>query len=156
MPHTQETLDGMAAEIFELYRLIAIARTRAPTGGEDLSETEFLVLDALTKQESQTIGDVQRTIGVVPAQMSRIVRSLERQGGDAYIECTINTEDRRRVNLALTSVGTEAYNKFKSNRLGSMLAVLQALEPEDRISFMRNLRQIRMAFEERLNKAPTE
>ena len=146
----------MAGEIFELYRLIAIARSRQPTGGEDISETEFLVLDALTKQQSQTIGDVQRTIGVVPAQMSRIVRSLERQGGKAYIECTINADDRRRINLALTLEGTEAYNKFKTNRLGSMQAVLQALEPEDRISFMHNLRQIRLAFEERLNKVSTE
>ena len=92
MPETQKTLDLMAAEIFELYRLIALARSRQPSGPDDLAETEFLTLDLLVREEPLTIGSVQKQIGVVPAQMSRIVRALEEQGGKGYVRCQINVD----------------------------------------------------------------
>jgi len=140
----------MAGEIFELYRLIAIARSRQPAGHDDLSETEFLTLDALSKQQPLTIGEVQKQIGVVPAQMSRIVRSLEQQGGKGYIMCAINPEDRRRIDLELTNNGKEAYEQYRTNRLASIYTILTSLPPEDRLHFMRILGQIRKAFEKLL------
>lgn len=146
MPDTQETIDKMAAEIFELYRLIAIARSHQPAGPEDLSETEFLTLDLLTKSQPCTIGHIQKEIGVLPAQMSRIVRALEEQGGRGYVECKINAEDRRRIDVSLTDAGTSAYDRYRSARLGSMDAILRVLAPNDRIEFMRMLGQIRDAF----------
>ena len=76
LPDSQKTLDQMAEEIFELYRLIAIARSRRPAGPDDLSETEFITLDMLTKEQPLTIGEIQKQIGVLPAQMSRIVRVI--------------------------------------------------------------------------------
>ena len=80
MPDDKKSLGPMVSEIFDLYRLIAAARSRRPSGPDDLSETEFITLDLLAKAESMTIGEVQKLIGVVPAQMSRIVRSWEAQG----------------------------------------------------------------------------
>lgn len=153
MPDTQETLDMMAGEIFELYRLVAIARSRQPAGHHDLSETEFLTLDALHKEQPQTIGEVQKRIGVVPAQMSRIVRALEQRQEDALIECKINPADRRRIDLTLTDCGKEVYEGYRSNRLASMTTVLKVLKPEDRLHFMRILRQIRHAFEARISSS---
>ncbi len=151
MPGSQQTLDRMAEEIFELYRLIAIARSRQPSRAQDLSEGEFLALDALAKQSSLTIGEVQKCIGVVPAQMSRIVRSLEMQRGKGFLKCGINQQDRRRVDMSLTEEGLQAYKDYRTNRLASMYAVLEALDPDDRMDFMRMLRCIREAFSERLN-----
>ncbi len=151
MPDTQQTMDKMAEEIFELYRLIAIARSRQPSGAQDLSEGEFLALDVLAKEAPLTIGDVQKRIGVVPAQMSRIVRSLEVNRGKGFLSCEINQQDRRRVNVKMTGDGKQAYKDYRTNRLSSMRAVLEALVPEDRIEFMRMLLCIREAFSERLN-----
>lgn len=153
LPDTQETLDKMAGEIFELYRLIAMARSRQPAGHHDLSETEFLTLDALYKDQPQTIGEVQKRVGVVPAQMSRIVRALEQRQGDPFIVCKINPADRRRIDLTLTNCGKEAYENYRSNRLASMTSILQVLEPDDRLHFMRILGQIRTAFESRLSSS---
>ncbi|MHC5112142.1 MAG: MarR family winged helix-turn-helix transcriptional regulator [Planctomycetota bacterium] len=152
MPDSEETLQSMGEEIFQIYRLIAIARSRRPSAKGDLSETEFLTLDSLVREEPLTIGEVQRRIGVVPAQMSRIVRAIETQGGRGLVQCNINAEDRRRIDLALTDEGKEVYDQFKHNRLGSMIAILQALEPEDRLHFMRILRKIRETFEHLLDK----
>lgn len=151
LPHTQETLDQMAGEIFELYRLVAIARSRQPAGPDDLSETEFLTLDVLAKEQPLTIGEVQKRIGVLPAQMSRIVRALEEQGGRGYVECKINPRDRRRIDVTLTSAGTKAYQAYRSARLGSMHEILSSLGPDDRLHFMRILGQIRDSFQARLS-----
>lgn len=139
----------MVSEIFELYRVIAAARSRHPSGPDDLSETEFLTLDTLFKAQPLTIGEVQKRIGVVPAQMSRIVRSLEKQGGKGYVTCEINADDRRRIDLSLTDDGRDAYEKYRNMRLSSMREVLAVLAPEDRFQFMRMMRQLRTAFEKR-------
>ena len=143
----------MVAEVFELYRVIAAARSRSPSGPDDLSETEFLTLDTLAKQQPLTIGEVQKRISVVPAQMSRIVRALEEQGGKAYVSCQINPQDRRRIDLFLTDTGREAYEKYRNARLSSIGEVLTVLRPEDRFEFMRMLREIHSAFESRLGSA---
>ena len=153
MPHTpdsKEALDKMAQEIFELYLLVAIARSRRPTGPDDLSETEFLTLDILSKEQPLTIGEVQKRIGVLPAQMSRIVRALEEQSGRGYVECKINPEDRRRIDISLTTAGREVHGKFRTARLRSMYEALSVLGPDDRQHFMRTLRQIRLAFAKRI------
>jgi DNA-binding MarR family transcriptional regulator len=146
MPETKETLDMMASEMFDLYLLFAIARSRAPQGPDDLSEAEFLTLDVLAKEHPLTIGDVQRRIGVLPAQMSRIVRALEEQGGRGYVECSINTEDRRRVDISLTESGKAAHARFRAARMKSMYGALEALPTDDRFHFMQMMRQIRSAF----------
>ena len=151
MPDSQETLNKMAMEIFELYRLIAIARSRHPSGPDDLSETEFLTLDLLTKEQPRTIGEVQKQIGVLPAQMSRVIRALEEQGGRGYVECAINPQDRRRIDVSLTKRGQEAYDRYRTARLSSMYEILSVLIPQDRLHFMRMLRVIRDAFAHRLN-----
>lgn len=139
-------MDEMALEIFELYQLIAVARSRRPAVPDDLSETEFLTLDLLSKEQPLSIGEVQRRIGVVPAQMSRIVRALEEQGGRGYVECNINPRDRRRIDISLTPAGASAHKRYRATRLGSMHQVLRVLSPDDRECFMRILRQIRQAF----------
>ncbi len=149
MPDSQETLDQMAMEIFELYRLIATARSRQPAGPDDLSETEFLTLDILSKDQPLTIGEIQKQIGVLPAQMSRVIRGLEEQQGRGYVECQINAQDRRRINVSLTSAGASAHQAYRSARLGSMYEILRVLEPHDRVEFMRMLRQIQTAFASR-------
>ena len=151
MPETQQTMDLMAGEIFELYKLIAMARSRRTTP-EDLSELEFLTLDALYREEQPlTVGEVQKRVGVVPAQMSRIIRALEEQGGKGFLASKINAEDRRRIDISLTDSGRAAYEDYRSIRIRSMQEVLSVLPPPDRSHFMRILGQIRAAFEARMS-----
>ena len=113
MPESQQTMDMMAEEVFELTKLVYAARSRRPSGPDDLSETEFLTLDLLFKEQPLTIGEVQKRIAVVPAQMSRVVRALEEQGGRGYVECKINPQDRRCVDVYLTPAGTKAHTPLR-------------------------------------------
>ena len=147
MPESRKLLDQMVEEIFALFKVIAAARSRRPSSSSDLSETEFLALDVLAKDGPLTIGEVQKRIGVVPAQMSRVIRSLEVEGGRGYVECKINPKDRRRIDVSLTDSGTKALGAFRQARLASFYIVLEALDPADRTEFMRMLKCIHNAFE---------
>lgn len=140
----------MAAEIFELYQLLAAARSRRAANPEDLSEAEFVALDVMAREGSLTVGEIQRRIGVVPAQMSRIVRSLEENGGKGYITCCINPDDRRCIDLSMTPAGRKAYDAYRNARTKTMYEALSVLDPSDRLDFMRMLSQIRTAFEKKL------
>jgi len=144
----------MAEEIFELSKLASLLRSRNPSGPDDLSESEFLALDILSKHQPLTIGEIQRKIGVVPAQMSRIIKSLEHRTGGAYIKCAINPDDRRRVDVTLTREGAESHEAYRGARLESVHGILRSLSPEDRLNFMRILRRIRGSMSESLQGEP--
>ncbi len=150
MPDSQQTMDKMVEEIFELTKLIYTARSRQPTGPDELSETEFLALDLLSKEGCLTIGEIQKRVGIAPAQMSRIIRALEEHGGRGLVECKINPKDRRRVDVSLTQVGIKAHDTYRAARLNTMYEVLRVLAPQDRVEFMRMMRQLRTTFEEQL------
>ena len=150
MPESQQTMDAMAEEMFELTKLVYTARSRQPTGPDELSEAEFLTLDLLSKEGCLTIGAIQKRVGAVPAQMSRIVRALEEQGGRGFVVCAINPQDRRRVDVSLTDAGRKAHDTYRAARLSTMYEVLRVLTPHDRLEFMRMMRQLRTTFEERL------
>lgn len=134
-------IDAMAEEILEASQLAAIVRARRSNARDTLTEPEFLVLEALIKLGSMTVGEVQRTVGVLPAQMSRILRGLERHtSGKPLVTCSINANDRRRVDVSLTEAGREVYNAYRRMRLSFLCDFLDNLTPEDRAVFMRIVR----------------
>jgi DNA-binding MarR family transcriptional regulator len=140
----------MAEEMFELSKLASALRSRRPGGTVDLTESEFLTLDQIIKHESLTIGEIQRSIGVVPAQMSRIIRGLENRASGGYITCSINPHDRRRIDVQLSEAGRQAYQAYRTSRTASMLDSLASLPHADRLHFMRIARMMRTAMEAQL------
>ncbi len=144
-PEKRKQLEAMAEEIFALRQLSSLARARAERGNDadSLTETEFLTLDLLAKNEQMTVGEIQKSIGVLPAQMSRIIRALEDKGGAAYIQCQINPEDRRKIDVTLTNEGRKAFTGYRSARLGATVKILSALSQPERDDFIRIMRRIR-------------
>lgn len=148
MPTSQQTelLQEFADEIFDLSKDIWAAQSRSRSGRDqtELSETEFLALDTLEKSDrTLSVGEIQRHIGVLPAQMSRIIRSLETKGGQALIRCQINPEDKRKIDVELTPAGRKAHHAYRQLKLASIQKMLGTLNDADRQEFMRLLRQIR-------------
>ena len=144
-PEKRRQLEALAEEIFNLSKIGTLARAQARKDGsvETLTETENLTLSLLIQNEVMTVGEIQKAIGVLPAQMSRIIRALEDKGGTAYLACSINPDDRRRIDVTITDDGREAYNAYRSARLDSAMRVLAVLEVSEREEFMRLLRKIR-------------
>lgn len=142
-----------AEAIFELTKMSWARRDNIKRKGEfDLSESEFLTLDLLSKRGPMTVGEVQRAIGVLPAQMSRIIRSLESKLAKPMVHCEINPEDRRKVDVSLTDTGVKAHATYSEARLALSISALEDLTDQDRIEFMRILGVMRESFAKRLKK----
>ena len=81
------------------------------TGSRPLKGSELLVLQILASQSGEgdeeqpmIVGDIQRAMEVLPAQMSRLLRSLEARD-PPLVECRINPRDKRQVNVYLAPAG---------------------------------------------------
>ena len=143
-PEARAELAGMVAEVFELIKIASTARAQARgSQHEDLSEAEFLALDALTQHEPLSVGDIQKQIGVLPAQMSRIIRALEHKGKDAFVQCAINPDDRRKIDVTITPKGRKARDAYREARMAFVTAVLNEMTPDDRRQFMHVVRRVR-------------
>lgn len=150
-------LAGMVGEIYELIKIAYATRARARSGQpEQLTEAEFLAMDTLAQQESMTVGEVQKQIGVLPAQMSRIVRSLESKSPQPFVACSINTQDRRKIDVGITPQGTKAYETYRAARLSFVTNMLSDLSPADRQLLMRITRRIRDGLAKRLDSVQPE
>jgi len=143
----------MAEEIFELTKLSWVLADRARgEAGQELSDSEFLTLDLLDKNGTMTVGQIQRELGVLPAQMSRVIRSLERKEGGPLVECTINTEDRRKVDVRLTPAGREAHRAYRSAKLAVTVETLAEISEQDRRQFARILERFRELLSKKLRQ----
>jgi MarR family transcriptional regulator, organic hydroperoxide resistance regulator len=138
-----QQLKEFTEEVFELSKDVWAAQSRSRTKDQtEITETEFLTLDLLTKQQPLTVGDIQRQIGVLPAQMSRVIRSLESKGEESLITCRINPQDKRKVDVELTPAGVKAHQTYRQLKLGSIERMLLALTEHDREELMRILRLV--------------
>lgn len=155
MPALDETqhLQAFAEEIFDLSKAVWTAQSRAKSReqSQEISEMEFLALDLLAKSQPLTVGDIQRSIGVLPAQMSRVIRSLESKGDEPLITCTINPQDKRKIDVELTPAGARAHEAYRRMKLGSIERMLSGLSDRDCQEFMRILRTIRDSIRKSLN-----
>ena len=144
-PPGKAELEQMADEIFELTKLGMISR-HAPKkpGVIDLTEAEFLTLDFLCKENSLTVGELQKRIRVLPAQMSRVIRSLESKGDKPLIKCRINPQDKRRIDVSATDQGVKARHRYRDARMANALKILSQLDANDRHEFMRILEKMRV------------
>ena len=143
-PKNRENIEALGAEIFELTNLTS--RVRAQARKDDpvhtLTETENITLDLLSKNGVMTVGEIQKAVGVLPAQMSRIIRALEDKSGTALIECKINLNDRRKIDVAMTDEGRKAREAYRTARLAMTYEILGILTDAERDEFMRILRKI--------------
>ncbi len=143
-PEKRKQLKALAEEIFEMTKLTSRARAQARKDKtESLTETENVVLDLLSKTTSITVGEIQKAIGVLPAQMSRIIRALEGKGDEAYISCHINPDDRRKIDVSITPDGKKALEAYRDARTSLTMKLLAVLTTKEREDFMRITRKIR-------------
>jgi len=137
-------LERMAEQVFELTKLGWLLRAhRRRREPYDLTETEFLTLDMLVRENSLTVGQMRKRLGVLPAQMSRVLRSLERRGNKPLVKCAINPRDRRKIDVTITDAGRKAHRLFREARVSVAAETLSQLPAQDLRELMRILEKIR-------------
>src|SRR3954454_660061 len=95
---TGHRVEDIAHELFDVVTQICLSTLRGRRRSGDLKEVEFLSLSLLQANGTMIVGDIQRVLGILPAQMSRIIRSLENRD-DPLIECRINPRDKRKIDV---------------------------------------------------------
>jgi DNA-binding MarR family transcriptional regulator len=122
--------DDLAQTLFTVLARFGLTVPRLRRRGSDLKEVEFLTLSLLQQHETMIVGDIQRHLGVLPAQMSRILRGLETRERPLIL-CRINPQDKRKVDVALTAPGLKALRDFESTRIQHITSLLGRLPGED-------------------------
>lgn len=147
-----DRVEEMALEVFEVFTRIGLAAPSRRRRPGDLKEMEFLTLTMLRGRGTMIVGDIQRRLGVLPAQMSRIIRSLEHRDRP-MITCHINPRDKRKVDVQMTPAGEKAlhdYQALRVNRITQLLRDLPADLQNELGHLLEKLReQIRIASEVR-------
>ena len=149
---SRKQLEQLADEVYGVTRGVMALRARSrATGPEELGESEFIALDLLAEKETVTVGEMQKRIGIPPAQMSRLLRCLETKEEGPMVRCSINEDDRRKVDVTITETGREAHEHFRQARRATSLQFLKPLSQEDRDVFMRILRSFREEIDKHLS-----
>ena len=125
-------LDELAHRSFDFFTRLSLT---LPLGrrrhADDLKELEFLTLAILRQHRTMIVGDIQRILGILPAQMSRIIRSLE-DHDSPLIACQINPHDKRKVDVQLTDAGEQALTDYIAPRVTALAELLAKLTADER------------------------
>jgi DNA-binding MarR family transcriptional regulator len=143
---TGHRLEDLAQDLFEVVTHICLSTLRGRRRSGDLKEVEFLTLSLLHSHGTMIVGDIQRLLGILPAQMSRIIRSLEHRN-PPYIECRINPRDKRKIDVALTPDGDKALLDYQETRIGRLVERLQHLGDDDHEDIVRVLHKLQDLLE---------
>ena len=138
---TGHRVEELALELFEVVTQICLSTLRGRRRNGDLKEVEFLTLSLLHANGTMIVGDIQRVLGILPAQMSRIIHALENRA-DALIECRINPRDKRKIDVELTSHGEKALLEYQGKRVGRIVERLSNLPDDDQEDLIRALNKL--------------
>ncbi len=134
-------VDDLAQDLFEVVTQICLSTLRGRRRGGGLKEVEFLTLSTLHAQGTMIVGDIQRILGVLPAQMSRIIRSLEARDRP-LIQCRINSRDKRKIDVVLTHAGEKALFDYQGTRIGGIVDRLRNLSEDEQDDLLRLLHRL--------------
>ena len=143
-------LEELAHHLFDVVTRFCLCVPRSRRRLGDLKEIEFLTLSLLHQREKLIVGDIQRQLGVLPAQMSRIIRALENRERP-LIACRINPRDKRKIDVCLTAAGEKALVDYQAVRIGRLTELLRHLSEEDQDDLSRLLDKLH----NRLDRSPT-
>lgn len=136
-----QRVDEIAQDLFEVVTQVCLSTLRGRRRAGDLKEVEFLTLSILHAQGTMIVGDIQRLLGVLPAQMSRIIRSLEGRERP-LIQCHINSRDKRKIDVDLTGAGEKALLDYQGIRVGRIVERLRSLPDDDLEDIVRLLHKL--------------
>ena len=138
---TGTSVEDLAHELFDVVTQICLSTLRGRRRSGDLKEVEFLTLSLLQSNQTMIVGDIQRVLGILPAQMSRIIRSLENRA-HPLIECRINPRDKRKIDVCLTPHGDRSLGDYQGVRVGRIIKQLQNLSDDDHEDMLRVLHKL--------------
>ncbi len=142
-------IDQIAQNLYTILAQLGLGGASRRRKG-DLKDAEFIALSLLQRRSGLTVGEIQRRLGVLPAQMSRILRGLESRDRP-LVACRINPDDKRKINVVLTAAGARALKGHQAVRANRLTALLSYLPGED----LDDLSRLVSRVQERLSPHPS-
>lgn len=115
-----ETLECLV----DVITRFSLSVPRARRGKLKLKEIDYLTMSFLYQEEPLIIGDMQRRLGILPGQMSRIINRLEKYESP-LIDCRIHKDDKRKIEVFLTPAGRTAYEEHRTTRMAILSDILK-------------------------------
>jgi DNA-binding MarR family transcriptional regulator len=143
---TRARIEDVAHDLLEVVTHVCLATPRGRRRASELKEIEFLTLAILHERGTAIVGDIQRMLGILPAQMSRVIRSLENRP-EPLIACRINPRDKRKIDVCLTESGSRALLDYQAVRVHRIVELLQDLPDEDQQDLLKLLEKLRSRLE---------
>jgi DNA-binding MarR family transcriptional regulator len=134
-------VEEIAQDLFDVVTQIGLSTLRGRRRVADLKEVEFLTLSILHVHDTMIVGDIQRLLGVLPAQMSRIIRALENRDRP-LIACRINPRDKRKIDVCVTPAGDKALMDYRHASISRIIEHLRPLSEEDQEDLTRTLEKL--------------
>ena len=143
MKTREQSIRQLALQIFDMSKRTWLESQRERMkGGFDLSESEFLALDALDRVPSLSVGDLRRRVGVLPAQMSRVIKALEQRYDEKLVLCAINRTDKRKIDVSIAPRGRRAVAAYRRAKIMTSIEALSVMSDEDLAAFSACLAKI--------------
>jgi DNA-binding MarR family transcriptional regulator len=133
--------EAIAQDLCEVVTHLCLTVPRGRRRAGDLKEIEFLTLSLLQEHGTMIVGDIQRQLGVLPAQMSRVLRSLEMRDRP-LVACRINRNDKRKIDVGLTPAGDKALHDYQAVRIRRIVEVVADLSEEEQEDLGRLLHRL--------------
>jgi DNA-binding MarR family transcriptional regulator len=139
----ERVIRSLALQMFDMTTHAWLATQREKMkGGYDLSESEFLALAALEHVASLSVGELRQHVGVLPAQMSRVIKALEQRYDEKLVLCAINPLDKRKIDVSITPTGRRAVEAYRRAKIMHTVEALESLTDGDLTDFTRILAKI--------------
>jgi DNA-binding MarR family transcriptional regulator len=132
-----EELAELAHEMRHLWHAV-VRGVSQPEGLEGLQRQQFWVLGALA-HGPRRMSDLAECAGTSQASLTGIVDRLEER---ELVERVRTAEDRRVVEVALTTRGREQMDRSNAAMLGRIAEVVEPLSTAERRQFLALLRKI--------------
>ncbi|HVU10635.1 MAG TPA: MarR family transcriptional regulator [Phototrophicaceae bacterium] len=106
-----------------------------------LTPPQFYVLKTLSEHGGHSpIGQIARLHGLTNATMTGLVKRLE-AFDPPLVERMTNRDDRRSVNVVMTSAGMDRFIAVQADLMAQLRVVLSLIPAEDRASILHDLRR---------------
>jgi len=139
----EQSIRRLALRIFDITKRTWLQSQREKLkGGYDLSESEFLALDALEAVDSLSVGELRRHVGVLPAQMSRVIKALEQRYDEKLVVSSINAKDKRKIDVSITPKGRRVVGAYRRAKVTASVEALHSLSDRDLAALLRILDKV--------------
>jgi DNA-binding MarR family transcriptional regulator/N-acetylglutamate synthase-like GNAT family acetyltransferase len=111
--------------------------------GSDHSLSEARVIYELAQREVSSGAEIAEELGLDRGYVSRILRSLERQG---LVTKARSKHDRRRIHVSLSPTGRDTYERLNSGSREQIASLLGALDTATQDEIVTSMRTIERAL----------